>query len=193
MIRRNKHRGTEATEQGQGESKEKQNTQGQVFRQRKGTKSTDKKKKGPKICQHERHARTPGRDERKPSVTRHNNDTTTTPTHELRGKRYSKFLNHPTHPTLEYRLPSNYARRALLVRSMNHNGGQGTATDPTRQTAALLQETSEPGPPTCGATMELSMLFNYFGYQGPQNRFRTVIRTREWIFRGFEHDFSGNE
>ena len=126
MIRRNKHRGTEATEQGQGESKEKQNTQGQVFRQRKGTKSTDKKKKGPKICQHERHARTPGRDERKPSVTRHNNDTTTTPTHELRGKRYSKFLNHPTHPTLEYRLPSNYARRALLVRSMNHNGGQGT-------------------------------------------------------------------
>ena len=50
MIRRNKHRGTEATEQGQGESKEKQNTQGQVFRQRKGTKSTDKKKKGPKFA-----------------------------------------------------------------------------------------------------------------------------------------------
>ena len=134
-----------------------------------------KRKKGAKICQRERHVRTPGRDERKPSVTRHNNDTTTTPTHELRGKRYSKFLNHPTHPTLEYRLPSNYARRALLVRSMNHNIGQGIAMDPTRQNAALVQVISEPEPPICGTTMELSMLFNYFGYQGPQNRFRTCV------------------
>ena len=84
-----------------------------------------------------------------------------------------KFLNHPTHPTLEYRLPSNYARRALLVRSMNHNIGQGIAMDPTRQNAALVQVISEPEPPICGTMMELSMLFNYFGYQGPQNRFRT--------------------
>ena len=128
-----------------------------------------------KTAKHERHVHTPGGDERKQSATHHNNNTTTTPTHELRSKRYSKFLNHPTHPTLEYRLPSNYAKRALLVRSMNHNGGQGTATDPTRQTAALLQETSEPDPPICGTTTELSMLFNYFGYQGPQNRFRAVI------------------
>ena len=45
--------------------------------------------------------------------------------------------------------------------------------DPTRQNAALVQVISEPEPPICGTMMELSMLFNYFGYQGPQNRFRT--------------------
>ena len=44
---------------------------------------------------------------------------------------------------------------------------------PTRQSAPLLQEPSGPDPPTCGAAMELLMLFNYFGYQGPQNRFPT--------------------
>ena len=53
--------------------------------------------------------------------------------------------------------------------------------DPTRQSAALIQEISEPDPPICGTTMVLLMLFNYFGYQGPQNRFRAVIRTRETI------------
>ena len=42
-----------------------------------------------------------------------------------------------------------------------------------RQSAPLLQEPSGPDPPICGAAMELLMLFNYFGYQGPQNRFRT--------------------
>ena len=140
---------------------------------RRGTHSPEIKGKGPKLDKHERHVRTRGKDERKQSATRHNNNTTTTPTHELRRKRYSNFLNHPTHPTLEYRLPSNYARRALLVRSMNHNIGQGIAMDPTRQNAALVQVISEPEPPICGTTMELSMLFNYFGYQGPQNRFRT--------------------
>ena len=46
---------------------------------------------------------------------------------------------------------------------------------PTRQSAPLLQEPSGPDPPTCGAAMELLMLFNYFGYQGPQNRFRTCV------------------
>ena len=82
---------------------------------RRGTHSPEIKGKGPKLDQHERHVRTRGKDERKQSATRHNNNTTTTPTHELRRKRYSNSLNHPTHPTLEYRLPSNYARRALLV------------------------------------------------------------------------------
>ena len=52
---------------------------------------------------------------------------------------------------------------------------------PTRQSAPLLQEPSGPDPPICGAAMELLMLFNYFGYQGPQNRFRAVIRTRECL------------
>ena len=40
---------------------------------------------------------------------------------------------------------------------------------------AMVQEISEPEPPICGTTTELPMLFNYFGYQGPQNRFRTCV------------------